>query len=673
MLTRITLTNYGAYRGRHDFDVSCTDDRPLVLFGGGNGSGKTTIFESVMLCLFGAAALAGRPARKAAGKMLAGLVHRRPGAAGPAEPASVEVRFLLFQDGIEAEYSVRRRWEPDGSGERLEVARRDPSGEFTPLDDVGPPHWQEFIEGLIPSRIMRLFFFDGERTARIARDGTEDAAIGESFKLLLGLDMVEQLRVDLRLNLARGRSVDGAAVQADHDGLVAKLDESGQDTDRLKEELTTKQRDLEAVRNEVAAAEEAISGLGGSFAVRRAEAAAELAGAKRDHDACHRQILDMCSGTLPLSVARSRLERLRVTINQDEEAQRAAAGRELLDSKLDTLAATLGAASFADTAGLSGQDAAKAAALASGAIRGLRESGDPAAAPLGLSREQSSWMRQVIDEAVSEAPPCLEKYAAAASKAAGRVSRLEVELAAVPGDDEIGPLVSKAGRLNAKAGLIEGDIGRIEGKITNNAGRRARLNAKLNDTITKMYDMEAAERGMDLTRRVQDVLGEFAGKLKTGQIGLLERYVLEATISLMHKGIITGVRVDPETFSVSVHDAAGIRLPKNMLSEGEKQMLATAIMWALARMSGRPLPLVMDTPLARLDGNHRAAMVERFLPAASHQVLVFSTDMEIGGAEYEKLRPYLARSYVMEYSDRDGCTRTGPGYFPGMEGPDAGV
>ena len=53
LLTKVTLNDFGVYRGRNEFDLKTTKDKPIILIGGTNGAGKTTLFESVMLCLYG--------------------------------------------------------------------------------------------------------------------------------------------------------------------------------------------------------------------------------------------------------------------------------------------------------------------------------------------------------------------------------------------------------------------------------------------------------------------------------------------------------------------------------------------------------------------------------------------------------------------------------------------
>ena len=65
------------------------------------------------------------------------------------------------------------------------------------------------------------------------------------------------------------------------------------------------------------------------------------------------------------------------------------------------------------------------------------------------------------------------------------------------------------------------------------------------------------------------------------------------------------------------------------------------------------MPFVIDTPLGRLDRQHRRRFVAEFLPNASHQVILLSTDTEIVGPLYEDIRPLLAHHYELaEYNAR---------------------
>ena len=73
--------------------------------------------------------------------------------------------------------------------------------------------------------------------------------------------------------------------------------------------------------------------------------------------------------------------------------------------------------------------------------------------------------------------------------------------------------------------------------------------------------------------------------------------------------------------------------------------------------------MAIDTRSARLDTSHRTHFVERYLPFASHQTLVFSTDEEIVGSYLERLRPWIGRTYRLQYDNDAGLTQVAPGYF----------
>jgi DNA sulfur modification protein DndD len=71
-------------------------------------------------------------------------------------------------------------------------------------------------------------------------------------------------------------------------------------------------------------------------------------------------------------------------------------------------------------------------------------------------------------------------------------------------------------------------------------------------------------------------------------------------------------------------------------------------------MSGRRLPIAIDTPLGRLDSSHRGNLIEKYFPSASHQVILLSTDTEIDQIGVQKLREneVIAREFLLEYNSQ---------------------
>ncbi len=133
-------------------------------------------------------------------------------------------------------------------------------------------------------------------------------------------------------------------------------------------------------------------------------------------------------------------------------------------------------------------------------------------------------------------------------------------------------------------------------------------------------------------------------------------------------GPLSELRIDPSNFSVELRNGDGRPISSDRLSAGERQLLAVSLLWGLGRASGRPLPVVTDTPLGRLDASHRVNLVERYFPHASHQMLILSTDEEIDRDYYQRLRPWISRSYRLEFDEQAGGTQVRTGYFWDAEG-----
>ena len=121
--------------------------------------------------------------------------------------------------------------------------------------------------------------------------------------------------------------------------------------------------------------------------------------------------------------------------------------------------------------------------------------------------------------------------------------------------------------------------------------------------------------------------------------------------------------IDPTDFSITLVDQSGAVLPKERLSEGEKQIFAISVLWGLSQASARPLPAIIYTPMGRLDSEHRKQLVERYFPHASHQVIILSTDTEIEVNYFEQLQPSVARAYHLNYDEAGRMTNVEEGYF----------
>ena len=191
-----------------------------------------------------------------------------------------------------------------------------------------------------------------------------------------------------------------------------------------------------------------------------------------------------------------------------------------------------------------------------------------------------------------------------------------------------------------------------------------RLKDHFESRLRQGFDEEDASRMTDLAGKTRATMQEFLQRATEKKIDRLSATITESFRFLLRKKtLVERILIEPTTFAVTLFDHTGTALPRHRLSEGEKQIFAISMLWGLAQSSSRPLPAVIDTPMARLDSAHREHLVERYFPKASHQVVIFSTDTEVDQRYYDLLKPSLARAYQLDYDEQDRTTVGREGYF----------
>jgi len=280
-----------------------------------------------------------------------------------------------------------------------------------------------------------------------------------------------------------------------------------------------------------------------------------------------------------------------------------------------------------------------------------------------FSVDDTSKLIGLIKKIKNDTGKLLEKSTKKFSETYDELQIVEVSLTSAPTDDEIGPLISELNEMNKEIGSLTAQIEEKHTKIATEKALIKTINVKMREIVADRHKSKRNARGADIADKVDSVLGEYSQRLRKSKLKLLEDYLLQGIQMLIHKeNFIEKVSINKETFEVALYRKDD-ELKKSELSKGEQQMFATAVLWALAKTSGRPLPFIIDTPLARLDKEHRVSLIEKFFPIASHQVLIFSTDTEVDENFYPKLHPYITRSYSMIYDSKKGKTMKRDGYF----------
>jgi DNA sulfur modification protein DndD len=170
------------------------------------------------------------------------------------------------------------------------------------------------------------------------------------------------------------------------------------------------------------------------------------------------------------------------------------------------------------------------------------------------------------------------------------------------------------------------------------------------------------------SEKVRAIIDEIVPALFPLKVKALGRAMTDVFIQLAHKSQVTKIEVD-ENGSARLLSSSGQEIGFDR-SAGENQIFATALIAGLAKVANVRAPMVVDTPLARLDSKHRTNIIQFWTSDRSKQVILLSQDKEIDADLLKRNAQHVARTYLLEHEDIGdgmGRTRARPDkYFPGI-------
>lgn len=164
-----------------------------------------------------------------------------------------------------------------------------------------------------------------------------------------------------------------------------------------------------------------------------------------------------------------------------------------------------------------------------------------------------------------------------------------------------------------------------------------------------------ADQTVTFARKAADVLVAYRNRLREMRRESVETKINEkASILLSDHGQIKKINLNDQ-FIMTFVDTDGNPVGRSSISAGMRQLIATSLIWALKEESGLDLPVMIDTPLARIDKRNRHRLLSEYYPHAGDQVIVLPTDSEIADEQLMLLSPYLAREYKIVNPDGESA------------------
>lgn len=221
------------------------------------------------------------------------------------------------------------------------------------------------------------------------------------------------------------------------------------------------------------------------------------------------------------------------------------------------------------------------------------------------------------------------------------------------------------------------NIGENHQQITKLKNDIIRLNQQLVTLVKKVDINEQNKLKIKKSNEYIEVLNLFLDEQKNKHKDSLEKTILLELKTLMHKlnseenqsKFIEDVKVtilaSGQGMKITLMDQDDNEIRKESLSSGEKQIYISCLIKAILKESVQSLPIFIDTPLGRLDEEHRDSITKKYYPALSEQVVLFSTNSEITPKRFKDISDNVSKSYLLV---NDGAnTNLIKGYFQSYE------
>ncbi len=640
IIKKLIMHNFGVYSSTNVLEF--VSDKPVVLIGGMNGRGKTTILEAVLLSLYGSNSFAYTESKfNTYGQYLKSYVNKTDGSL----ETYLEIEFSM-DDRDKEVYNVRREW--DGKGirvhERIIVKKNGEESAFL------TENWPMFVENILPSALSSFFFFDGEKIAELAVEETSEQ-MKESIKAMLGITVLDVLQSDVskiigRLCKANEENQDLKKLEelrSKKENAEQVLRDADSDIENQKTELEQLQLELEKLNTEYTVKGGGILEQKNKLISQRAEYIASVSG-------CQEQLLDLVAAELPLALVSDLL------IDIERE------GKLAHEKKINTIAFERIKAAYSKFSSQS-EEISKFISFMQAETE--MDSAEETYSLSDMNLYQVETLNSNgIDQSVEKARSLIAKR----DSHQGKIDEIDNSLSVDIDDDSLEKLFALIKEKEREIIEKQITIDNLQKERTSLHGNFLSAESEFSKfaekTLAMLETVDEDKRTIKYANMAIEIIKLYRIRLQERKTDVLAQTMTECYKRLANKkNLVNQIKMDADTLDLHYIDGNGEEIAKKRLSAGEKQLMVISLLWALAICSKKKLPVIIDTPLSRLDSAHREALIKTYFPNASEQTIILSTDSEIDERYYSMMKDSVGDEYTLNYCDKTRTTTIKPGYF----------
>ena len=714
-INKLVLKNFRSYEEETTFDFTTTNDKNIILVGGKNGAGKSTIFEAIKLCIYGPMAYKYQGFNSSYISKIKSNINNNS-LKNDTVDALVSIDLEISENTEKNTYTLIRQWtfKDKKLDEKFSVYKNYSS---TPLNEEELNYFENYITSIISPKIFEFFFFDGEHLSEFFIGKNSNIHLKQSLLSLCNFDTFDILKNTIISTTRNSKNADNEIEIAKEDYL--NLENTLNDLNTKLESLETEYQDvsnqLEDLEQQKIKLEKDFRKKGGILAEERENLNSKTIQLETRRSVINQSIKDFCNEVLPFLIVKDQIFALEKQIKAENDSLLYSHLKDklnieyikslLLDKinnhSVDEIAITVSNAliddikpdnyeeNFKPIHNLSNDESNTVLSLINTILGFNNDSILDLFKELGDISSELSEIRQKLNTSLED--ESLNNYINELSELSITIGNLQESKATLNTNldalkNNINEVISQRDKSKVKyIELLQSN------KVVDMSADLILMLDDIIKTLTENKTKEIQNNFMYIFRKIIqkdnfidfiDIDENFNSSLYINRMySSLELENLIENIGydemerkfgkLFFEDLFKEYKVDNKSNLLNTIKANSqssfltlrTKVDINGFSSGEKQIYILCLYWALLKASDIEIPFIIDTPYARIDETHRNNITSEYLSTISDQVIILSTNTEIDEKAYKEIKPKLNGEYLIEYDDKNRKTKQSKGYF----------
>lgn len=704
-INKLVLNNFSSFEGTNEFDFSTKKGKNIILVGGKNGAGKTSLFSAIKIGLYGPLAFGYVSANNYYTAKIKEFINSKSFQMDSVQ-SGVMVDIEIMVDREVINYSITRDW-TFRNQKLIESCKICQNG--VSLGEEEKSYFHNYLMNIIPPALFDFFLFDGEEVGSIFSTSNYNSYVKNSLFTMCGMDVYEIIRKHTANYVAKNDDGLGAD-QGEYERLCEQHDNLEEEIRLCNEKIALMIEQKQDIDVELEELESAYKNAGGITEEERAGLDKEYAECERIKQENSAKIKYFVEGMMPFYIVKEFAQPIAKQVDyEDQESV-----FSLVQSKLNSIKVNT----------LPGADDQLVNAVKQALLKELAPSGDLSGkreAVYDLSKTEAGRVNAMIASLRSFNKNEILKMIEDKQRAAARTAEINRLLRSSMSDDEKQCFLDKENKLLKKREKALLDLQSAESELTEKTMAFQQISDELSKCKQQIMEATQNHHVYELSDGIAKMMSRLLDKKAISLRDKLEEQIVTNLHSIYRKhNLVTHIEIDAnfqfnlfqdadytasqlvslinnlgengfrnlvgnkgqselyERFGVGsvaelllklnferidgkIHSFKRVELSR--LSKGERQIFILSLHWAIIQISGQNIPFVIDTPYARIDANHRKEISEKFFPNISKQVIILSTDEEINEEYYGIVKPYVAKEYLLTNDEKENRTTVENRYF----------